>query len=428
MLMQAKLTDSRDIEVARPVRQDCRFCGKTLEHLVLDLGMSPLSENFLTAAQAATAETFYPLQLFFCDRCYLVQLEEHVSGEEIFGGEYAYFSSFSTTWLEHARNYVEKIVPRLGLNGQSKVVEVASNDGYLLRNFVAHGIPCLGVEPSTNVGDAARAIGVPTVSRFFGRDTAHWLVEQGHAADLMTAINVLAHVPDLNDFVAGIKILLKPHGTMTIEFPLLMNMIEGNQFDTIYQEHYCYFSVLALENVFAAHGLKIYDVDQLPTHGGSLRIYLRHSENKAVPVTPAVHRIRDLEILKGYDKPETYLAFAEGVARTKHRLLEFLIEAKRCGKSMAAYGAPGKGNTLLNYCGIRQDFLDYAVDRNPYKHGRYLAGTHIPVFAPDKLEATRPDYIVILPWNLRDEIAAQLEYVRDWGAKFVVPIPELDVW
>ena len=409
------------------VRQGCRFCGTTLAHSVVDLGMSPLCESFLTPEQLNHSEQFYPLQAFVCEECFLVQVEEYVSGREIFGHEYAYFSSYSDSWLAHARRYADMIVERLGLNENSQVVELASNDGYMLKNFVDKGIPALGVEPAPNVAEVAVAKGVNTVVKFFGVRTAEELVEDGIRADLLMANNVMAHVPDLNDFVGGMKVILSDSGVVTVEFPHLQRLIEGNQFDTIYQEHYCYFSFVTVERIFAEHGMTLFDVEEITTHGGSLRIYARHTENECLPVLPAVAEMRERELAAGYTRLETYRTFAENVAETKRKLLEFLIQAKRDGKQVAAYGAPGKGNTLLNYCGIREDFLDYAVDRNPYKHGKFLPGTRIPVFPTEKIAETRPDYVLILPWNLKDEIVEQLEYIREWGAEFVVPIPELTV-
>jgi 2-polyprenyl-3-methyl-5-hydroxy-6-metoxy-1,4-benzoquinol methylase len=394
---------------------------------MVDLGMSPLCENFLTARQLNAMEPFYPLKALVCEDCFLIQVEEFVSGREIFCGEYAYFSSYSDTWLEHAHKYAQMITRRLGLTAKSMVVELASNDGYLLKNFVEMGIPCLGIEPADNVAAVAKQKGVPTRVTYFTQEATKQLASEGIRPDLMAANNVLAHVPDLNDFVAGIKTLLGERGVLTIEFPHAVRMIEGNQFDTIYQEHYCYFSFSTVERILAAHGLTIFDVEELSTHGGSLRIYARHSEDNSRPVENAVIAMRDQEHSLGYNQLDVYLEFAERVAQTKRHLLEFLIQAKRAGKRIAAYGAPGKGNTLLNYCGIREDFLDYAVDRNPYKHFKFLPGTHIPVLPPEKIQETRPDYILILPWNLKDEIMRQLAYVRSWGAQFVVPIPELTV-
>jgi SAM-dependent methyltransferase len=406
----------------------CRFCGTPLKHSVVDLGKSPLCENFLTQDQLLESEVFYPLRAVVCDECFLVQVEEYVSGKEIFCGEYAYFSSFSDSWLAHAARYVDMIVDRLKLSGDSHVIELASNDGYLLKNFVQKGISCLGIEPAENVAAVAVENGVPTLVKYFGVETARQVAGDYLKADLLIANNCLAHVPDLNDFVGGMKIVLNDSGVITIEFPHLINIIEENQFDTIYQEHYCYFSLHTLIQVFQKHGMTIFDVEKLPTHGGSLRIYIRHTEDHSKPVTSAVTEIHAAELNSGFTKLETYSAFAERVAETKRALLEFLIQAKRDGKSVVGYGAPGKGNTLLNYCGIRTDFIDYVVDRNPYKHGKFLPGTHIPVFPTERIAETKPDYVLILPWNLKDEISAQLEYVRGWGGQLVVPIPELSVF
>jgi SAM-dependent methyltransferase len=411
-----------------PEKGGCRFCNTPLKHSVVDLGTSPLCENFLTREQLFQAEPFYPLHAFVCDKCFLVQVEEYVGGEEIFGGEYAYFSSFSKSWLAHAKRFADQVVDRLELDETSQVIELASNDGYLLKNFIEKGIPVLGVEPADNVAAEAVANGVPTIVKFFGVDTAKELAADGIQADLMCANNVLAHVPDLNDFVAGMKIVLKPTGVVTVEFPHLKRQIEGNQFDQIYQEHYCYYSLHTLRLVFQHHGMTIFDVEELTTHGGSLRIYIRHNEDESRPVTDDVERIHADELAKGYDQLDVYESFAEQVRETKRQFVEFLIQAKREGKKVAAYGAPGKGNTLLNYCGVRTDFIDYTVDLNPYKHYKFLPGTHIPVYPTEQLELTKPDYIVILPWNLKDEISQQLEYTRQWGAKLVVPIPELLVF
>jgi SAM-dependent methyltransferase len=404
----------------------CRFCGERAEHVFVDLGMSPLCESYLAAEQLNQMEPFYPLRVTVCPRCFLVQLAEYVSAEHIFS-EYAYFSSYSTSWVEHARAYTEAIRQRLNLNDKSFVIELASNDGYLLQHFVRAGIPVLGIEPAANVADAARAKQVPTRCCFFGTDTARDLVARGEQADLLIGNNVLAQVPDLNDFVAGMKIALKPGGAITMEVPHLMRLMEGNQFDTIYHEHFSYFSLLTTERVFAAHGLTLFDVDEIPTHGGSLRIYAQHAEDRSRPVASTVDELRSREERAGLKRLQTYSAFEEQVKETKRKLLEFLIAAKRSGKSIVGYGAPGKGNTLLNYCGIRTDFLDYTVDRNPYKHYKFLPGTHIPIFPPDRIQQTRPDYVLILPWNLKDEIIGQLAYVREWGGKFVVPIPEVEI-
>ncbi len=406
----------------------CRFCGTPLVHSVVDLGKSPLCENFLTKDQLIEVEPFYPLHAFVCDQCYLVQVEEYVHGKEIFCGEYAYFSSYSDSWLRHAARYVDMITDRFALNESHHVVELASNDGYLLKNFVDKGIPCTGIEPADNVAAVAIEKGVPTVVKYFGVETAKELVADGLRPNLMIANNVLAHVPDLNDFVAGIKILLAEEGVMTVEFPQLQCQIEGNQFDSIYQEHYCYFSLHSLLQVFAHHGLTIFDVEEIPTHGGSQRIFIRHTEDEGKPVSENVTRIHQRELDAGLTDLETYRAFAERTSGVKRDLLEFLINAKREGKQVAGYGAPGKGNTMLNYCGIRTDLLEYVVDRNTYKHDKFLPGTHIPVFATEKLAETKPDYILIMPWNLKKELTEQLEYTREWGAKLVVAVPELLVF
>ena len=406
---------------------DCLFCAAPLRHTFVDLGMSPLCESFPTAEQVNQMEPFYPLHARVCGHCLLVQVEEYVRPESIFT-EYAYFSSYSDSWLAHARAYVEMISGRLGLGAGSRVVELGSNDGYLLQYFVARGIPVLGVDPARNVAETAIARGVPTVTELFGRQTAVALVARGVRADLVCGANVLAQVPDVNDFVAGIKLLLEPGGVVTIEFPHLLRLMAENQFDTIYHEHFSYFSFLTATRIFAAHGLTLFDVDELPTHGGSLRIYARHADDATRPMSERAVQLRDRERAAGLDRLETYASFSGQVHETKQRLLEFLIAARREGKRIAGYGAPGNGNTLLNYCGIRTDFLDYVVDRNPYKHGRFLPGTHIPIHPPARIRETRPDYILILPWNLKDEIVEQLSYVRSWGAQFVVPIPDVKVY
>jgi len=405
----------------------CRFCGERADHVFVDLGMSPLCESYLTAGQLNQMEPFYPLRVTVCPRCFLVQLAEYVSPESIFS-EYAYFSSYSSSWVEHARVFTEVIRKRLALSDRSFVIELASNDGYLLQHFVQAGIPVLGIEPATNVAEAARARGVPTRCCFFGTDAARELAAKGEQADLLIGNNVLAQVPDLNDFVAGMKIAIKPTGVITMEFPHLMRLMEANQFDTIYHEHFSYFSLLTTERIFAAHGLTLFDVEEIPTHGGSLRIYARHAEDHSRPVEPAVDRLRSREELAGLNRLEAYSVFEEQVKETKRKLLEFLIDAKRDRKSIAGYGPPGKGNTLLNYCGIRTDLIDYTVDRNPYKHHKFLPGTHIPIFPPERIQETRPDYVLILPWNLKNEIIDQLSYIRHWGGKFVVPIPEVQVY
>ncbi len=389
--------------------------------------MSPLCESYLDADQLDEMEPFYPLRVYVCDQCLLVQLQEYVSPETIFR-EYAYFSSYSDSWVDHARVYTDRIIERLQLNRDSCVVEVASNDGYLLQWFVARDIPVLGIEPAANVAQVAIRKGVPTLVKFFGRATARDLAAAGRHADLLIGNNVLAQVPDLNDFVAGLQVLLAPRGVVTVEFPHLMRLVAGNQFDTIYHEHFSYFSFLAAERVFAAHRLVVFDVEELETHGGSLRLYARHAEDSSKPVAPRVRELAAAEEAAGLRRPDYYAAFEERVKDTKRRLLEFLIQARRQGRTIVGYGAPGKGNTLLNYCGIRTDFLPYTVDKSPYKQGKFLPGTHIPVHAPEKIRETRPDYVLILPWNLKDEIIRQLAYIREWGGQFVVPIPEPRVY
>jgi SAM-dependent methyltransferase len=412
--------------MTQPQRPKCRFCAATLQHTFVDLGMSPLCESYLTAAQLNQMEPFYPLHVYVCDRCFLVQLQEYVSPEHIFS-DYAYFSSYSDSWLAHAKKYTDKMVERFGLSSSQLVVEVASNDGYLLQYFVQKGIPVLGIEPAANVAAIAIQKGVDTEVKFFGRTTATQLAIAGRRADLLLGNNVLAQVPDLNDFLAGMKILLKPGGVITLEFPHLQRLIEQNQFDTIYHEHFSYFSLLTTEKILEAHGLTLFDVEELASHGGSLRIYARHAEDVSKPVNRSVTELRAREESLGYSRIESYTQFADQVKETKRKLLDFLIQAKRQGKKIAGYGAPGKGNTLLNYCAIRTDFLDYTVDRNPYKHGRFLPGTHIPIFAPDKIRETRPDYLLVLPWNLKDEIIRQNGFIREWGGKFIIPIPEVRV-
>lgn len=388
--------------------------------------MSPLCESFVPADKVNAMEAFYPLRAWVCERCFLVQLEEYVSGEEIFT-DYAYFSSFSDSWLDHCRRYVDQMVTELGLTAASSVVEVASNDGYLLQYFVKRGIPALGIEPAANVAKVAEEKGVKTLVKFFGRETAGELAAAGNRPDLILGNNVLAQVPDLNDFVGGLKILLAPRGTITIEFPHLHQTVVGNQFDQIYHEHFSYFSLYAAERIFAAHGLTLFDVEELPTHGGSLRIYGRHADDQARPLTARLLDLRARETAAGVDTLSYYADFEERVRETKRKLLEFLIGARRAGKRVVGYGAPGKGNTLLNYCGIRTDFLDFTVDRNHHKHGKFTPGTHIPILHPDRLREARPDYVLILPWNLKNEIMSQLAFIREWGGRFVVPIPEVTV-
>jgi C-methyltransferase C-terminal domain/Putative zinc binding domain/Methyltransferase domain len=411
----------------RPRRGTCAFCSAPLRHTFVDLGMSPLCQTYPLAEELDRPEAFYPLHAYVCEKCFLVQVEQYVAPEQIFT-EYAYFSSYSDSWLAHAKAYVETMTARLGLTSSSQVVELGSNDGYLLQYFVAGGIPALGIDPARNVAAAAAARGVPTIVKMFSRETARELADAGTRADLLVGANVMAQVPDVNDFVGGIKLLLAPRGVVTIEFPHLLRLIERNEFDTIYHEHFSYFSLHTAERLFAAHGLTLFDVEELSTHGGSLRIYARHAEEDTPAVSDRATQLRQREDSAGLERLETYASFTERVHETKRQLLEFLIAARRDGKRIAGYGAPCKGNTLLNYCGVRTDFLDYTVDRNTYKQGRFLPGTHIPIHPPEKLRETKPDYVVILPWNLKDEIIEQLADVRSWGGRFVVPIPRLEVY
>jgi SAM-dependent methyltransferase len=405
----------------------CRFCEEPLRHVFIDLGMSPPCQTHIEPHALNDSETFYPLCAYVCNQCFLVQLPEYISPEKIFT-EYAYFSSYADTWLQHMKNYADTIVRRLQLDKSSRVVEIASNDGYLLQYFVQKGIPVLGIEPAGNVAQAALRNNIPTIVKFFGTQTAHELAAEKGQADLLIGNNVLAHVPALNDFVEGMKILLKPGGVITMEFPHLMRLMAENQFDTIYHEHFSYFSFTTAEKIFAAHGLILFDVEEIPTHGGSLRIYACHEGDTSKRVDSRAAALKRREESTGWARLETYFTFGEKVKRTKRKLLEFLIRAKGEGKSIAGYGAPGKGNTLLNYCGIRTDFVDYTVDRNPYKQGKFTPGTHIPIHHPDKIRRTQPDFVLILPWNLKDEIMEQMSYIRAWGGRFIVPIPEVEIY
>ena len=404
----------------------CRGCGHALHHTFVDLGLSPLANSYVRADQLNQMEPFFPLHVYVCDRCLLVQLPEFESPERIFS-DYAYFASYSDSWLAHARAYVDMIIARFKLGANNRVVELASNDGYLLQYFVQKGVPVLGIEPAANVAKVAEEKGVRTLVKFFGEALARELAAADTRADLIIGNNVLAHVPGLNDFVSGMKILLNPGGVITMEFPHLMQLMAHNQFDTIYHEHFSYFSFLAVEKVFARHGLTLFDVEEWPTHGGSLRIYGRHAEDAAKPVGPRVEALRGREIKAGFGSLDHYRSFGEQVGATKRQLLDFLIRAKNEGKRIVGYGAPAKGNTLLNYCGIRTDFLDYTVDRSPHKAGQYLPGSHIPIFPPDRIRETRPDYVLILPWNLKEEIMKQMAHIREWGGRFVVPIPRVEV-
>lgn len=420
--MNVHVAEPKAPAVAGPSACSCRVCGATIEHTVVDLGVTPLCESFLAVDEINRMEPFYPLHAKVCGDCFLVQIDQYVAPEHIFT-EYAYFSSYSTSWVAHAKAYVEAIVPRLLLGAGSLAVELASNDGYLLQHFHPLGVPALGVEPAANVAAAARARRVDTIVDFFGRRLARTMVQEGRAADLVIGNNVLAQVPDLDDFVGGIAILLKPEGVVTLEFPHLVRLLDGNQFDTIYHEHFSYFSLLTIERLAALHGLRVFDVEELPTHGGSLRVYLARTSSSHAR-SERVDALLEAEIAYGLRDLDTYASFGEKVRSTKRRLLSLLIAAKDEGKRIVAYGAPGKGNTLLNYCGIGPDFIDFAVDRNPYKHGRFTPGTRIPILPVEALDAARPDLVLILPWNLKDEIVAQMRHIGAWGGRFIVPIPE----
>jgi SAM-dependent methyltransferase len=406
----------------------CRACSAAQSHTFVDLGMSPLCQTQIHARELNRGENFYPLHAWVCSDCFLVQLQEYVSPQVIFGEAYPYFSSFSDSWVEHARQYAAKMQAEQGIGATSLVVELASNDGYLLQHFLARGVRCLGVEPTASTAKAAREKGIPTVQEFFGTALAARLRAEHGAADLVLGNNVLAHVPDLNDFVAGVAGLLGPGGFCTFEFPHLMRLMEFNQFDTIYHEHFSYFSFTTVARVFASHGLAMFDVEELPTHGGSLRVYAQPAATGPRPRTPRVAGLLAREQAEGVHDLATYDRFAARVHATKRGLLRFLVEARDAGKTVVGYGAPGKGNTLLNYCGIGTDFLDYTVDRNPMKKGTWTPGTRIPILDPDVIRETRPDYVLILPWNLREEIAGKMAFIRDWGGRFVVPIPAVEVF
>lgn len=401
-------------------RTVCRSCGSSLERVFADLGSSPLSNAFLREEDLGRMEPHYPLKAYVCESCFLVQLEQYETPERIFG-DYPYFSSYSDSWIEHCRRYADLARERFALNRNSLVIEAASNDGYLLQFFAQAGIPVLGIEPAENVAQVAHKRGVRTVTRFLGRETAAVLREQGHRADLLIGNNVLAHVPDLNDFVAGLGMLLKPDGVLSLEFPHLRKLIEHRQYDTIYHEHFSYFSVISASQVLRRHGIEVFDVQEIDTHGGSLRVFASLAEAAPARMTGRPAQLLAAERLAGLDRIETYRAFEAGVREAKRRLLRFLIDAHEQGASVAGYGAPAKGNTLLNYCGIRRDLLQYTVDRNPYKQGRYLPGSRIPIFPPARIFETKPDFILILPWNLRDEVIHQLACARQWGARFVIP-------
>lgn len=406
----------------------CRFCQTPLQHSFVDLGMSPLCQDHVKPEELNRMEPFYPLHAYVCDNCFLVQLEEFVAPSAIFN-DYAYFSSYSDSWLQHASRYTEQITTKYSFNEKSLVAELASNDGYLLQYFMKKGIPVLGIEPASNVAEyAIKERGIRTETKFFGLNTANEMAEKYGKANLLIGNNVLAHVPDINDFVSGMKAFLQSDGVITMEFPHLMRLVERNQFDTIYHEHFSYLSFTTVLNIFRHHGLDLFDVEELPTHGGSIRIYGKHIEDNSKKVSLRVNQLLKRENEAGMLSLEYYQQFSEKVRKTKRGILDFLINAKNEGKTIAGYGAPGKGNTLLNYCGIRTDFLDYTVDRNPHKQGNFLPGTLIPIYAPDKIRETKPDYVFILPWNLKEEIMESMSFIQDWGGKFVVPIPEIKVY
>ncbi|HEY4265274.1 MAG TPA: class I SAM-dependent methyltransferase, partial [Micropepsaceae bacterium] len=406
----------------------CRFCGASLDHIVLDLGEQPLANSFLKASDLARPEAKFRLCVRVCDTCLLVQTDTTVPPESIFS-DYVYFSSYSNAWLAHAKAYSDAMIQRFALGPQSRVIEVASNDGYLLKNFVECGIPCLGIEPAENVAAVARAAGVPTETQFLGKDTARRIVARGGAADLVAANNVLAHVPAINDFVAGLRELLADNGVLTVECPHLLRLIAEVQFDTIYHEHFFYFSLAAIELVFAKHGLRLFDVEQLSTHGGSLRVFAERADAKSPrAVSEKLDELRALEREAGVHRPDYYDGFNRRVTATIASVRNFLAQAHRELKTVVAYGAAAKGNTLLNACGATAADIAYAVDRNPHKQGLLLPGTHLPVYAPERIAETRPDYVLILPWNLKEEIVQQTKYIADWGGRFAVPIPELRVF
>jgi len=411
----------------RPEYMNCRHCNSLLKLPFVDLGSAPPSNAYLTADGLSAPEIWYPLRVVVCEHCWLVQTADIAKADQLFDADYSYFSSYSSSWLQHAERYVAAVVERFKLSAHSRVVEVAANDGYLLQYVQCRGIPCTGVEPTASTAGAARAKGIPIVEDFFSVSVAESLVAEGGQADLTVANNVLAHVPDINDFVGGFRRLLRPHGVATFEFPHLLRLIAETQFDTIYHEHFSYLSLTAVTRIFHANGLDVFDVEELPTHGGSLRIYAKHKNDFSKEISPAVARLVKKESDAGLLSAETYREFGLKVAATKRNLLQFLIIVKNEGKKIAGYGAPAKGNTLLNYCGIRSDYLDYTVDANPHKQNLYLPGTHIPIRHPDQIREDKPDYILILPWNIKEEIMEQLSYTRDWGCHFIIPIPTVMV-
>ena len=406
---------------------NCRFCSNELTNEFVDLGFSPPSNSFLTSAQLNFPEIFYPLKIMVCEKCFLVQIDEFAKHDEIFNSEYAYFSSYSTSWLAHAKAYTNMMIERFGFNQQSQVIEIASNDGYLLQYFKEQAIPVLGIEPTANTAAVAKEKGIESVVDFFGVQLANSLVANGTKADLLLGNNVLAHVPYINDFVGGLKILLKENGIITFEFPHLLQLIDKNQFDTIYHEHFSYLSLIAISKIFEHHGLDIFDVEEITTHGGSLRIFAKHKEDDTKALSESIAKLIEKEMKFGLNKLAVYQSYQVKAEKVKNDFTQFLIQAKQEGKKVAGYGAAAKGNTLLNFSGTKKDLLQFVADASPHKQNKFLPGVHIPVFSEDKIKTVMPDYIVILPWNLKDEITAQLAYIRDWGGKFVVAVPELEI-
>ena len=405
----------------------CRFCDNELNYEFIDLVNAPASNSFLTQEQLNKPETYFPLKVFFCEKCWLVQADEYKKFDEIFDKDYAYFSSYSSTWLKHSENYVNMISEKLCLDNNSLVIEIASNDGYLLQYFLPKSIPCLGIEPTSSTARVSQGRGIETIEDFFSVRLAKNLVTDDRKADLILGNNVLAHVPDINDFVAGLRIALKDTGTVTMEFHHLLNMIKLNQFDTIYHEHFSYLSLTAVRKIFVDHGLSIYDVEEIPTHGGSLRIYAKHSGNTAIPISEHVSILKEKEIKDGLQDVKIYQSFQGKADKVKCDFLEFLLEQKKADKKVAAYGAAAKGNTLLNYCGVKNDLINFVADASPHKQSNYLPGSHIPIVAEKKIKENKPDFVIIFPWNIKEEIMEQLEYIREWNGKFVFAIPELNI-
>jgi SAM-dependent methyltransferase len=406
---------------------NCRHCNSKLNTVFIDLGSAPLSNAYLSSSQLHEAEKYYPLRVLVCDECWLVQTEDYVNASEVFNNDYAYFSSFSTTWLEHCKRYVDDIILRFGLSQKSNVVEIASNDGYLLQYVKVRNIPCLGIEPTASTASAAREKGIPTIEDFFGVRLAYDLVSQNQQADLMIANNVLAHVPDINDFLKGFTLLLKPEGIATFEFPHLLNLVTHNQFDTIYHEHFSYLSLHAVDQIFEHNGLAVFDVEEIPTHGGSLRVYSQKKESGHYPISTRFINLLEREARAGIKTVGYYTGFQSKAEKIKDELLNFLLQAKKEHKKIAAYGAAAKGNTLFNYAGIRRDLVSYVVDSNPSKQGKYLPGSHIPILSEESIHKDKPEYVLVLPWNLRDEIMKQLSYIREWNGQFVIAVPKLEI-